>query len=92
MGDSEWLRVTCLIGPIEESAGQLQLQIPLTIGGSELIECSRGIGQVEGETLNITIPNWLADKLQIKAGTLVEVDNRDGKFNIRAARDQEAST
>jgi hypothetical protein len=81
--NDDWLRITCLIGPITEVDGQLQLLIPLVHGGSELGERSRGIGEVQGNFLKIVIPQWLADKLGIQSGMKVEVDNRDGKFNIR---------
>ena len=32
--------------------------------------------------LKIMIPKWLADKLHIADGSLVTVDNKDGKLNI----------
>jgi hypothetical protein len=46
------------------------------------VQCARGIGHVDGEYLNIVIQPWLAEKLRIAAGSLVFVDNRDGKLNI----------
>ena len=74
--------VTCLTGPVEELGGELVLRIPLEAGGGELVSCSRGIGHVVGDELQIRIPSWLATKLGIHAGMLVTVDNRGGKFNI----------
>ncbi len=74
--------VTSLQGPIEKIDGQLMLRIPLEAGGEQFIECSRGIGKVHGEYLKITIPEWLASKLRIEEGSLVEVNNENGKFNI----------
>jgi len=74
--------ITSLKGPVESVDGRLVLRIPLAAGGSQLVECSRGIGEVEGECLNVSIPAWLAEKLGIQAGSHVRVDNHDGKFNI----------
>ena len=75
--------VTTLTGPVENIDGKLLLRIPLDAGGSELVAASRGIGVVEGEFLSIEIMDWLAQKLGISEGSLVTVDNANGKFNIR---------
>jgi hypothetical protein len=75
--------VTTLTGPVENIDGKLLLRIPLDAGGSELVAASRGIGVVEGEFLSIEIMDWLAKKLGISEGSLVTVDNVNGKFNIR---------
>lgn len=75
--------VTSLQGPVETVDGKLTLLIPLIAGGSELIQCSRGIAEVEGEYLKVTILDWLAGKLGIRHGSLVSVSNQDGKFHIR---------
>ena len=77
--------VTSLQGPVENVDGKLVLRIPLAAGGSELIESSRGIGEVDGECLKVTIPDWLAEKLGIRAGGQVSVNNFNGKFNIHPA-------
>ncbi len=74
--------ITSLKGPVETVDGRLVLRIPLAAGGSQLVECSRGIGEVEGECLKVAIPSWLAEKLGIQVGSQVRVDNYDGKFNI----------
>ena len=71
-------------GPVEQIDGQLVLRIPLGAGGSELIECSRGVGNVEGEFLVIVIQTWLAEKLGLFAGSNVVVDNAEGKLNIHS--------
>jgi len=76
-------QVTSLTGPVENIDGKLMLRIPLAAGGSELVECSRGIGAVEGEFLSIHIMDWLAQKLGISEGSSVTVDNTNGKFNMR---------
>ncbi|MGH9791229.1 MAG: hypothetical protein ACRD5W_08475 [Candidatus Acidiferrales bacterium] len=71
-----------LQGPVEKIDGKLVLRIPLDAGGGELIECSKGISEVEGDTLKVVIPEWLAEKLGIYEGALVAIDNRGGKFNL----------
>ena len=38
---------------------------------------------MEGEYLKIVIPDWLASKLGIQEGTLVSVNNANGKFNMQ---------
>lgn len=75
--------VTTLTGPVEYIDGKLWLRIPLDAGGSELVAASRGIGVVEGEFLSIEIMDWLARKLGISEGSLVTVDNANGKLNLR---------
>jgi hypothetical protein len=74
--------VTSLLGPVENIEGKLTLLIPLDAGGDQFIECSRGIGKVEGEYLKIVIPEWWTSKLRLEEGTLVSVNNANGKFNI----------
>lgn len=76
-------QITSLTGPVENIDGKLLLRIPLAAGGSEFVESSRGVGQVEGEFLSIEIMDWLAQKLGISEGRLVTVDNTNGKFNIQ---------
>jgi hypothetical protein len=84
--------ITSLEGPVETIDGKLVLQIPLAYGGAALLACSRGIGQVRGADLVVTIPDWLAKMLSIKDGSEAVVDNRDGKFNIKlASRPQRSS-
>jgi hypothetical protein len=74
--------VTSLQGPIEKIDGKLTILIPLEDGGNQFIECSRGISEIEGEYLKITIPEWLSGMLRIEEGSLVSVNNANGKFNI----------
>ncbi len=76
-------KVTSLEGPVENIDGNLMLRIPLEAGGRELVECSQGISEVDGNFLNIVIQGWLAEKLGISEGSRVIVDNENGKFNIR---------
>ena len=75
--------VMALEGPVLKVNGELMLLIPLEAGGSELVECSRGISEVQGEFLKIVIPEWLAGLLRIEEGDLVSVES-DGDLHIRA--------
>lgn len=75
-------RVVSIQGPIEKIDGKMVLCIPLAAGGDALANCAKGIGQIEGDLLKVVIPDWLAEKIGISEGTIVNVHNRDGKFNI----------
>ncbi len=77
-------------GPVEMIDGNLTLRIPLSVGGDKLAPLARGIGRIEGDCLCVVIKPWLAEKLRIEAGSLVVVDNKNGKFTITrsAANDQ----
>jgi hypothetical protein len=74
--------VMSLEGPVLKVNGQLVLMIPLSAGGYDLVECSRGISEVQGDFLKIVIPEWLAVMLRIEEGDLICVHNTDGKFHI----------
>ena len=74
--------VTSLQGPVEVLDGGLVLRIPLDAGGADLAQSARGIAEVRDGLLVVRIPPWLAEQLGISAGTVVRVDNRDGKFTI----------
>jgi hypothetical protein len=76
--------VTCLEGPVEKIDGKLILRIPLDAGGAQFVRCTRGISEIEGNSLKIVIQEWLAGMLRIEEGDSVSVDNADGKFNVRA--------
>jgi hypothetical protein len=75
-----------LQGRVEKVEGKLPLQIPLAVGGGDLIGVTRGIARVDGDILVVTIPEWLAASLRIEHGSDVVVDNLDGKFNIRPVK------
>jgi len=75
--------ITSLQGPVEKIDGKLVLYIPLSAGGDQFIACSKGISEEEeGQFLKVVIPEWLAGMLRVENGSLVNVDNKDGKFNI----------
>jgi len=78
--------VTSLEGPVESIDGKLTLRIPLSAGGSRLRRCARSISYVDGHVLNVIMPDWLAEKLNISDGSVVAVDNRDGRFNIQCSQ------
>jgi hypothetical protein len=78
-------------GPVELVDGKLMIRVPLSAGGDQLAPLARGIGQIEGDCLCVIIQPWLAEKLRIAEGSLVIVDNKDGKFTItRSASNDEA--
>ncbi|RIK01559.1 MAG: hypothetical protein DCC46_00495 [Armatimonadetes bacterium] len=61
---------------------ELVLLIPLAVGGDVLAEYAKGINEVRGEHLRVPVPSWLAEKLGIREGSQVIVDNFEGKFRI----------
>jgi hypothetical protein len=83
-GAAEMNEVLSLEGPLQIRNGHLVLLIPLDAGGYEILECSKGISQVDGEYLKIVIPEWLAGLLRVEVGDRVIVENPNGKFAIRA--------
>jgi hypothetical protein len=74
--------VTSLQGTVEKVEGKLVLLIPLNVGGDQFIACSKSISELQGEYLKVVIPEWLAGMLRIEEGSLVTVDNENGKLNI----------
>ncbi len=74
--------VVSLEGPVEVVNGELAVLIPLDAGGAVLAPLAQGIGEIDGEFLKVVIQPWLAEKLRIAAGSLVIVDNANGKFKI----------
>ena len=81
MSDAEqdfiWLR-----GPIDRENGKLVMRIPLEAGGEQLAIVAKGISEIDGDDLLITIPHWLAQKIGVSERSEVYVDDRWGKFNI----------
>jgi hypothetical protein len=82
-----------LEGPVELVNGKLMIRIPLAVGGDRLAPLAGGIGEIDGEYLIVVIQPWLAEKLRIAEGSLVIVDNENGKFTITrsAANDEPPS-
>jgi hypothetical protein len=72
-----------LEGPVLKVNGELMLLIPLQNAGTEVVERSHGVSEVQGEFLKITIPEWLAGMLEIEEGDLVRVEG-DGMLRISA--------
>ncbi|HKQ86274.1 MAG TPA: hypothetical protein VJS43_05810 [Candidatus Acidoferrales bacterium] len=81
-GESEMDSVASLQGPVEKVDGKLTLRIPLSAGGDQFVECSRGISEVKDGCLCVTIQEWLAGMLRVEEGDIVSIDNANGKFNI----------
>lgn len=79
-----------LEGPVELVEGELAVRIPLAAGGDKLAPLAHGIGTTDHEYLTVLIQPWLAEKLHIDVGSLVIVDNCDGRFRItRSASNDE---
>lgn len=74
--------VTSVQGPVEDVDGKLTLRIPLSTGGARLARCARGVATIDGEFLIIVVPESVAEGTGISFGSLVAVDNRNGRFNI----------
>ncbi|HVU63160.1 MAG TPA: hypothetical protein VHC70_04240 [Phycisphaerales bacterium] len=74
-----------ITGPVELVDDKFCLLIPLAIGGDELVPLTAKIATVEGDTLNVTIPDFMMKFLNLRVGGLVTVDIIEGKFNIRSA-------
>lgn len=82
--------VISLEGPVESIDGQLVIRIPLTAGGDRLVSLALGVGKSDGKYLSVVIQPWLAEKLGILEGSLVVVDNRNGKLTVtRSAANDE---
>jgi hypothetical protein len=78
-------------GPVERVGDDLMIRIPLSAGGDQLASFAREIGKIEEDCLCVVIQPWLAQKLRIGEGSLVVVDNKNGKFTItRSAANDEA--
>ena len=79
-------------GPVELIDGKLILLIPFDVGGVASEAHKLGIGEVDGECLKVVVQPWLAEKLRIGPGSLVNVsvDTDQGNFSITrsAANDQ----
>jgi hypothetical protein len=74
--------IISLEGQVENIDGKLILRIPLEVGGDRLAPFAGRIGEIKDGCLNVVIQPWLAEFLRVSAGSLVFVDNKDGKFNI----------
>jgi hypothetical protein len=75
-----------LEGPVLLVDGELMLLIPLSDGGAEFVECTRGIGEVQGDYLKVVIPGWLADVLRVEEGDRVVVTSTRRTFGIQAVQ------
>jgi len=78
-----------LEGPVEFLDGKLVLRIPLDQGGTDLVPLTRAIASVVGDELVVEIQPWLAEKLGIRAGSMVVVSNLNGRFNLIRSDDND---
>jgi len=74
--------IVSIEGPVDLEDGRLVLRIPLAAGGDKLAPFAAGIGQIEGDDLVVEIKPWLAEMLNVRADSLVVVDNTEGKFRV----------
>ena len=84
--------VVSLEGPVEVVDGELAILIPLEAGGAALAPFARGMGEIDGEFLKVVIQPWLAEKLRIGKGSLVVVDNANGKLTITRSPSTDEAT
>jgi hypothetical protein len=82
-GEQKTQGTVSLTGPVERLDGELTLRIPLAAGGAVLAAAAGRIATSDDQFLIITIKPWLAEKFGISEGSLVDIDNIDGRFNIR---------
>ncbi len=65
------------------------LLIPLEAGGRDLAPYAKGIGVISDGFLQVEVQPWLAEKLDVHLGSLVDVDNLEGKFRITRTGEEE---
>jgi hypothetical protein len=58
------------------------MRIPLNVGGSALLESVRGAGKVNGEILEVELPETLVRNQGLQEGHRLRVHNEDGKFTF----------
>jgi hypothetical protein len=71
-----------MAGPVEEDNGKLVLRIPLAMGGDQFTHVTEGISEIDGPYLKIILPQWLVQKLDIREGSRVAIDNKNRTFNM----------
>lgn len=84
--------IVSLEGPAEFIANRFVLRIPLAVGGGQLAAAAGSLGKVEHDHLVVTLPRRLVRKLKIEAGTVLSVDNHQGRLNITRSQEIESST
>jgi hypothetical protein len=82
-------RKVSVTGSIESFEGKLQLRIPLSMGGRQLAKFAKGLGVVEVKHLIVVIPPFLAEALNVHEGSIVIVDNAEGKFRITRSEEND---
>ena len=76
---------TQLTGPAEEFNGDFWLVIPLEDGGGAFVECAKGISVVVDGCIKIFIARPIGEKMGIRDGSLVTINNEGRKLNIQLA-------
>lgn len=72
-----------ITGPAVEHGGNFWLIIPLEPGGKHFVDCTKGTSIVEDGYLKIFIAARVAEVIGIRNGSIVQIDNRDGKLNVQ---------
>ncbi len=54
----------------------------MKVGGDKLAPLAKGVGTIEDGYLCVVLELWLAEKLRVIEGSIVIVDNVNGKFTI----------
>lgn len=76
-------------GPVERFGDDLVIRIPLEQGGEELAPSAGRTGEIKEGCLCVIIKPRLAERLRIREGSLVIVDNRSGKFTITRSEEND---
>jgi hypothetical protein len=72
-----------MTGPVVEHEGYFWLIIPLEPGGKHFIECAKGVSLVEDGFSKIFIARTVAEKIGIRHGSIIEINNYGGKLNMQ---------
>lgn len=76
-------KIITLEGQVELMNGRFALRIPLELTEKDFVKSAKGTSEIEEGYLKVFIPDWLAEKIDVREGSIVVVDNQRGKFNIR---------
>jgi len=72
-------------GPLERIGDHWLLRIPLAVGGAQLAFSARGINEIKGDILEVSVPENMIRDLGLKEGQHLLVHNQDGKFTFEWA-------
>jgi hypothetical protein len=81
-----------MTGPVVEYGEFFWLLIPLKDGGKNFVKCAKGVSVVEDGYLKVYIAANVAKGIGIQNGSIVQIDNLNGKLNVRLANANEDIT